>query len=124
MQLSEIFELLVNQKPAKPLSQLEILEITFVVDAQIKIQAQTPKSPQHPKSHLKSRISPQNPKSLPPNPQILKKELMLQFLMFWFDVVVDVFLTCLRDVSSETLIGGLCWETKSDVWFDVCCWNK
>ena len=66
IQLSYICELLVNQKPTKLLSQLEILEIAFVVDAQIRIQAQTPKTPQNPKSHLKiqnlpseSQISPQ-----------------------------------------------------------------
>ena len=71
IQLSDICELLVNQKPTKLLSQLEILEIMLFVDAQIIIQAQTPKSPQNPKSHLQiqnltseSQISsnPQKPK--------------------------------------------------------------
>ena len=61
IKLSEICELLVNQKPVKPFSQLEILEIMFVVDAQIRIQDQTPKSPENPKSHLKIQNLTSNP---------------------------------------------------------------
>ena len=63
IQLSDICKALVNQKPAKPVSQLEILEITFIFDAQIKFQPQTPKSPQNPKSHLKIQNLTSNPKS-------------------------------------------------------------
>ena len=70
MQLSEICEFLVNQKPTKLSSQLEVLELMFFADAQITIQAQTSKPRQNPKSPLKirnltseSQISPPNPKS-------------------------------------------------------------
>ena len=63
IQLSDICKVLVNQKPAKPVSQLEILEITFILDAQIKFQPQTPKSPQNPKSHLKFQNLTSNPQN-------------------------------------------------------------
>ena len=53
IQLPEICELLINETLAKLLSQFEILGISLFVDAQVRIQAQTPKSPQNPKSHLK-----------------------------------------------------------------------
>ena len=63
IQLSNICKVLVNQKPATLLSQLEILEIKFIFDAQIKFQPQTPKSPQHAKSHLKFQNLTSNPQN-------------------------------------------------------------
>ena len=119
IQFSEICELLVNQKPTKLLSQLEILEIMFFVDAQVRIQAHTPKS-QNQKSHLKvqnrtseSKISPQSTKT---NKKWCCVWCFL-FICFW------CLLQLLRDVSSETLMCVLCWKTKSDALFDVF-WGK
>ena len=43
IQFSDTYKALVNQKPAKLLSQPEVLEITFIFGAQIRFQPQTPK---------------------------------------------------------------------------------
>ena len=129
IQLSDICKALVNQKPAKPLSQLEILESLFFVDAQIKIQAQTPKSPQHPKSHLKiknltskSQISTQIHK--------ISKQMMLCLRCFLFNIVFDgclLFGCCGMSLAKRSLLGYVGKQTvmllltfvwgKNDVFF-------
>ena len=65
-----------------------------IVDAQIKIQPQTPKLPQNPKSHLKIQ-------NLTSNPQKHVKPVGVVFEVVFNSVLT--FFQFLRDVSSETL---------------------
>ena len=119
IQLSDICELLVNQKPAKPLSQLEILEIMFLLlmprsESKLKLQ-----------NHLKirnltskSKISPQNPKSHLKSTKTCNNGWRCFKIVLLWSCSWSVF-HLLRDVSSETLTCVQWWSKPVEVLF--CC---
>ena len=113
LQLSDISKVLVNQKLAKPVSQLEILEITFIFDAQIKFQPQAPKSHQNPKSHFKFQ-------NLTSNPQNRVKSVELVLNLF-VELSFELIFCCWR-MSSETLT---CFMLRKTPWtyFWIFCWT-
>ena len=105
IQLSDICKALVNQKPAKPVSQLEILEITCFLMPRSKSNLKL-------QNHLKIQNLTSKSKSLPKSTNINKNKVLFVccfVAVFFLLFCLLCFPHLLRDISSETFIAGLCW---------------